>query len=273
MNLAAAILLAVTLGSVALPLRAAESPDTSIEDPERSAKEFAASIERFNARDPQSPDTLNARLSYAVFLAKMRAGDCQSAFGQRAESTGPRQSQSRTRRRAALGTSALERRGVSEFTWREPRAAALNLVTRNCAMRSCAPHSNRRNARSPCIATLSMPYPWSPCNSIAAVVYHDLGDTAAAVSALQAAIAMDREYGYADDAEDNYSQLLEWTGQKADDDQVAARMQDFPERSATLAFDWFPSDAGVKIRIRLHPSRGQRHLHCPQHPRRATPRP
>jgi hypothetical protein len=58
---------------------------------------------------------------------------------------------------------------------------------------------------------------------------------------------MDREYGYADDAEDNYSQLLQWNGQKADDDQVAARMQDFPERSATLAFDWFPSDAGVRF--------------------------
>jgi hypothetical protein len=58
---------------------------------------------------------------------------------------------------------------------------------------------------------------------------------------------MDREYGFADDAEDNYSQLLEWNNQQADVDQIAASMQDFPERSATLAFGWFPNDSRVAI--------------------------
>ena len=79
------------------------------------------------------------------------------------------------------------------------------------------------------------------------VAYRDLGDSPAAVSALQETIAMDREYGYAEDAEENYALLLQWKNEDASPDQIDARMQDFPERSATLAFGWFPSVSEVNV--------------------------
>jgi hypothetical protein len=77
----------------------------------------------------------------------------------------------------------------------------------------------------------------------AGVVYRNLGDTAQAAAALQTTIDMDREYGFADDAAENYRQLLQWNNEPAGPDQIAARMQDFPQRSVTLAFGWFESDA------------------------------
>jgi tetratricopeptide (TPR) repeat protein len=269
MNFAAVTLLAAMLSGT--PLRAAESPDTSIEDPERSARELAASIERFNARDPQSPDTLNARLSYAVFLAKIGTGDCQSHLDNA-------QSQlDLAKANPALGVvlpAGQARSSDAEYQIHLARAAcggteSHKAESRNTELRAALESAQRAVALyRDAFDAVSMVTMQFNC----AVAHHDLGDNVAAISALQTAIAMDREYGYADDAEDNYSQLLQWIGQKADDDQLNARMQDFPERSATLAFDWFPSDAGVKFEsdytqvedgdtLNVHSSReSQRHV-------------
>jgi len=243
---AAATLFAAMLSGMALPLRAAESPDTSIEDTESSAKELAASIERFNARDPHSPDTLNARLSYAVFLAKSEGGECQSRLDS------ARNQLELAKANPALGVvlpSGQARLSDAEYQVHLARAACSGSEPREAESRTTELRAALESAQRAvalyrdafdAVSMVTMQYNCS-------VVHHDLGDSAAAISALQAAIAMDREYGYADDAEDNYSQLLQWNGQKADDDQVAAHMEDFPERSATLAFDWFPGDAGVRF--------------------------
>jgi hypothetical protein len=79
------------------------------------------------------------------------------------------------------------------------------------------------------------------------LTYHELGDGAAAVAALQTAIKMDREYGFGEDADDNYRMLLQWTGQPVDTDRVAALMKDFPQRSTTLSFGWFDSKADLTL--------------------------
>jgi tetratricopeptide (TPR) repeat protein len=243
---AAATLLAAMLSGTALPLRAAESPDTFNQDTESNAKEFAASIERFNARDPQSPDTLNARLSYAVLLAKIEGGDCQTRLDSAQNQL------DLARANPALGVvlpSGQARLSDAEYQVHSARAACSGSEPRDAELRNAELHAALESAQRAvalyrdAFDAVSMVAMQFNCG----VVYHDLGDTDAAVSALQAAIAMDREYGYADDAEDNYSQLLQWSGQEADPDQVTARMQDFPERSATLAFDWFSSDAGVRF--------------------------
>ncbi|HEX3603071.1 MAG TPA: hypothetical protein VHU43_03195 [Steroidobacteraceae bacterium] len=247
MNAAAPILLAAIMGGTAAPLRAAgDSPETSLKDAESSAKELAASIERSNARDPQSPDTLNARLSYAVFAAQMEGGDCRTRLD-RAQSQ-----LDIANANPALSVAlpaGLARAADAEYQIQSARAACVGTGARDADLRKTQLRAALESAQR--AATLyrdafdavSMVTMQFNC----AVAYHDLGDTASAVSALQAAIAMDREYGYADDAEDNYSQLLEWNTQQAGADQVAAGMQDFAERSVTLAFGRFPSDAEVTI--------------------------
>jgi hypothetical protein len=84
----------------------------------------------------------------------------------------------------------------------------------------------------------------------AGVTLHRLGDDAAALSALGTAIDMDREYGFEDDARQNYSLLLTWRGQPAGVRQVAALMHDFPKRQAILKFAWHPSHARVVLEHR-----------------------
>ena len=84
-----------------------------------------------------------------------------------------------------------------------------------------------------------------------AVTERRLGENAAALAALRAAIGMDREYGFRADAADNYRQLLSWQGAPADGQRVAALMQDFPHRIATLRFAWRAGDATVALKV-LH---------------------
>ena len=81
------------------------------------------------------------------------------------------------------------------------------------------------------------------------VTYHELGEDAAAVAALQTAIKMDREYGFREDAKDNYRILLQWNGQPAGPDEVAALMKDFPQRSTSLSFGWFDSKADLTLTL------------------------
>ncbi|MDQ2925256.1 MAG: hypothetical protein M3R43_06845, partial [Acidobacteriota bacterium] len=80
-----------------------------------------------------------------------------------------------------------------------------------------------------------------------AVTLHRLGDTSAALAALQATLDLDREYGFADDAEDNYRLLLQWNNQAAGAEEVETRMRDFPQRSAMLTFAWVENDAAVTL--------------------------
>jgi hypothetical protein len=77
------------------------------------------------------------------------------------------------------------------------------------------------------------------------VAEHELGEDTAAVAALQTAIKMDREFGFREDANDNYRILLQWNGQPAGPNEVAALMNDFPQRSALLSFGWFDSKADL----------------------------
>jgi hypothetical protein len=84
----------------------------------------------------------------------------------------------------------------------------------------------------------------------ASVALHDLGEKAAAIASLDAALGMDRTFGFADDARENYKLLLTWKDQPAGDAEVAALMQDFPKRQAVLKFQWGPRDAQITLESR-----------------------
>jgi tetratricopeptide (TPR) repeat protein len=241
MTLAAAVTLFAAMSGATLPLYAADSPDALKEDDASSAREIAAAIERFNASDPQSPDTLNARLAYAGFLARGEAGDCRT----RLDSA---QSQlDLVKANPALDAvlpAGLARAANVDYQIHAARAACGAGELRDAELRAALESAQRAvvlyRGAFDAVSMVTMQF-----NS--SVAYHDLGDSAAAVSALQEAIAMDREYGYAEDAEDSYALLLQWKNEEVSPDQVAASMQDFPERSATLAFGWFPNVAEVNV--------------------------
>jgi len=232
MTFAAAVTLFAAMSGATLPLYA---------DDASSAKEFASAIERFNASDPQSPDALNARLAYAAFLARGETGDCRT----RLDSA---QSQlDLVKANPALDAvlpSGQARATDVDYQIHSARAACGAAEVRDAELRAALESAQRAvelyRSAFDAVSMVTMQF-----NS--SVAYHDLGDAAAAVAALQEAIDMDREYGYAEDAEDNYALLLQWKNEDASPDQVAARMQDFPERSATLAFDWFPSVTEVNV--------------------------
>ena len=82
-----------------------------------------------------------------------------------------------------------------------------------------------------------------------AAAYQQLNDADDALAALKAAVAMDREYGFRKDAEDNTRLLLQWQGQSADDSDVAAAMKDFPTRTADFKFNWHDNDADVAVHV------------------------
>jgi tetratricopeptide (TPR) repeat protein len=204
-------------------------------------KEFTTAIERFSASDPQSPDTLNARLAYAAFLVRGEGGDCRIRLDDA-------QSQLELVKANpvldAVLPAGLARATDLDYQIHSARAACASAEMRDAELRAALASAQRavglyRDAYD-AVSMVTMQFNTS-------VTYHDLGDSAAAVSALEEVIAMDREYGYADDAEDNYALLLRWKNEDASSEQVDARMQDFPERSATLAFGWFPNIAAVKI--------------------------
>jgi tetratricopeptide (TPR) repeat protein len=74
-----------------------------------------------------------------------------------------------------------------------------------------------------------------------AQVLRDLGDQAQAIKELEAAIEMDRMFGFKTDAEENYRTLKEWQGAAVADADVATFIAGFAPRSATLKFGWKPT--------------------------------
>ncbi len=85
-----------------------------------------------------------------------------------------------------------------------------------------------------------------------------LGDTDKAVAALEATIAMDAEFGFAEDAEDNSKVLQGWKGQAVD---AAQTLSPIPKRSVTLKFAWEPRDADVTVQADYLGLEGGRPVH------------
>lgn len=238
---AVAVTLFAAMSGATLPLYAADSADALEEDDAINTKRFAAAIEHFNASDPQSPDALDARLAFAAFLARGETGDCRT----RLDSA---QSQlDLVKANPTLDSvlpAGLARATDVDYQIHSARAACGAAEVRDAELRAALQSAQRAvelyRGAFDAVSMVTMQFN-------AGVAYHDLGDPAAAVSALQEAIDMDREYGYAEDAEDNYALLLQWKNEDASPEQIAAGMQDFPDRSATLAFGWFPSVSEVNV--------------------------
>ena len=234
-----AVLLAGILVTAPLPLAAEPTAATANET---SAKQFAAAIDSFNALDPQSPDTLNTRLAYANFLTKLDSGDCRAHLDEAQAQLDAAQT---NRALAVALPSGLARAADVAYQLHSARAscgasAAVRDQELHAALESAQRAVDLYRDAFDAVSMVTMQFNVS-------VAYHDLGDAAAAAAALRTTLDLDREYGFADDAEENYRLLLQWNDEDAGPEQVAVRMKDFPERSATLSFGWFESNATLTL--------------------------
>ena len=230
------------LWAAGMPLCAAGPTGVSTKD-EVIAKQFADAIDSSNSQDPQSPDTLNTRLRFAAFLAKSEGDDCHI----RLENA---QNQLDIARASAAEIAlpfALAREADVDYLIHAGRASCDgSTVSRDPELRAAVEAA--RHAVSlyrdgfDAVSMVTMQFN-------VAVTYHELGEDTTAVAALQTAITMDREYGFREDANDNYRMLLQWNGQPAGPDEVAALMKDFPQRSTSLSFGWFDSKADLTLTL------------------------
>jgi tetratricopeptide (TPR) repeat protein len=236
----AALYFAILCG-VSMPLYAADPSGVQPSD-ETSAQAFVAAIGDLNAVDPQSPETLDSRLHYADFLAKAGGGDCRVRLDNA-------QNQLDLARASPAIDIALPwgpaRQANLEYQIHFARAACGSSAQgREPELRAALESAHRsvglyRDALD-AVSMVTMQFNMG-------VAYRSLGDNDAAIAALRTTLEMDREYGFEDDAKDNYQLLLQWMGKDAGPDQVAARMKDFPKRSTTLNFEWFASTARVTL--------------------------
>jgi hypothetical protein len=221
------------------PLSFAAEPAASTDDG-TGARTFVVAIDSFNALDPQSPDTLNARLAYARFLTKLEGADCQAHLDE-----AQRQLDVATADRAfaVVIPSGLAIVADIEYQLHSARAScSASAAARDQELHAALESAKRavdlyRDAFD-AVSMVTMQFN-------VGIAYHNLGDGSAAAAALRTTLDLDREYGFADDAEDNYRLLLQWSNEDAGEEQIAALMKDFPERSATLSFGWAESDSTV----------------------------
>ncbi len=205
------------------------------------ADPYRAGIARIEQTDPGSPALLNARLAYGEYLLSAAPGPCAQRVVLAQEQLGAVNADAKTR---VLFPDGWARAADLQYRLHLARAECVDksnarddlLAAIEAARRAVELYRNSFDYRSMVIMQFD-----------AAVALHRLGDSAAGIAALEAALDMDREYGFADDAQQNYGLLLSWRGEKAGAAQVARLMQDFPKRRVVLKFGWHPADAHITL--------------------------
>lgn len=206
-----------------------------------TASDFEATIAGIRQTDPTSPALLNARLAYGEFLLSRGPGPCAQRLVLAQEQLGAIAASPEAR---VMFPQGWARAADLEYRLHLVRAECGSAADRRddllaaiaAARRAVGLYRNAFDYRAMVVMQFDV-----------AVTLHRVGDDAAALTALQGALDMDREYAFEDDARQNYELLLTWRGQPAGPAQVAALMQDFPKREATLHFAWHASDAQIAV--------------------------
>ena len=222
------------------PAGSAASSAPAPQQPLRSA-DFQAAIANFERTASQSPALLNARLDYVDFLLDGATGTC----GQRLP-----EAQSQLDRVTGSHTAAV----LFPNGW--SRAAELEyrilLADASCGDDPVRRERKLQSAEKAAARAVSLYRDELDYASMSVMQFNLsvterlLGRNAAAITALQSAIDMAREYGLRDDAAADYQQLLEWQNNAGGAPRPPA-LQDFPTRSTTLKFNWSASNATVKV--------------------------
>jgi tetratricopeptide (TPR) repeat protein len=231
----------VAVGLLGVSACAPDTPPAATLPP-AGAADFESAIARLDVRDPESPEALNARLEYADFLSGSDTGDCAKR-----QDTAQAQLDAKSARPALrvvlpLGPAKLQSAEYKIHAARadcDPGRRQDELKQALEAARKAAGlYRDALDYQSAAIMQFNT-----------AATEHDLGDAQGAISALQAAIEMDRDYGFRGDAEDNVRLLQHWRGEDESDAKIAELMKDFPARSAEFKFHWPSADADIAVTV------------------------
>lgn len=205
------------------------------------ASDFEATIESIERADPGSPAALSAQLGYADFLLSDAPGPCAERLLRAQEQLG---SVDASPKAGVMFPDGWARVADLEYRLHLARSACGSETDRANELRSAAAAARRA------VELYREVFDYHSMVVMqfdASFALHQLGENAVALAALEAAIDMDKQYGFQDDATENYALLLTWSGRPADAAQVDALMRDFPQRQARLKFAWHPSDARVTL--------------------------
>jgi len=233
---------------------------TATADEERSPQAFEDAMAALEKADPDSPEALRARLDYAQYLVEAADVDCH----QRLDAA---QSQLDTVTRTPGADAELPngRARTADIQYR------VKLAKASCGAEPAERESDLREALAAAQPAVGLYRDALDYQSMAimqfnvAVTQRMLGANNVAVASLEVALAMDREFGFRQDEEDNNKLLALWKGPAktiggagpggtdsataATATEPAATAPDPPGRSVTLKFAWAARDATVGIQV------------------------
>jgi hypothetical protein len=205
------------------------------------AGDFEAAIARLEHPDPQAPEASNARLQYADFLADATTGDCHARLDAAQAQLDTVAARPATGVLLPLGPAKLQSTAYKIHAARADCIAMQRTDELNKALDAARDavrlYRDGLDYQSAAIMQFNV-----------AATLHALDDNQAAIVALQTVIAMDREFGFQGDAQDNIRLLQHWQGEDESDAKIAELMKDFPPvPTAEFKFAWAPGDSQMDI--------------------------
>lgn len=231
-------LIAAAFGLTACAPQDTPAPTTIA--PVAGAADFEKTIARLEQPDPQAPEALNARLQYADFLTDSSTGDCRTRLDAAQAQLDVLAARPAVTVLLPLGPARLANDAYKIHAARADCDTAQRAGELQQALEAA------RHAASLYRAALDYQSAAIMQFNVAATL-HALGDNQAAITALQTVIAMDREFGFHDDAQDNIRLLQHWLGEDESDARIAELMKDFPARTAEFKFAWTENTARMDI--------------------------
>jgi hypothetical protein len=229
--------LAVLLCGLSTALAAQTPDEPSFVD---QSKALEATIERVGKIDQKHPDFIAAQLDYAQLLARNTSSDdCATRLP--AADAHFKVAKESVVTPVVLRT-ARGRVPVVGFYVEMARSRCSADAARTAALQAALGYARDAVAG---YRALFMYEPMTIMQFNVAQTLHDMGDEAQAVRELQAALDLDRTFGFKSDAEDNFRTLGEWQKKEVTDADVSAFAATFVPRSVTLGFGWTPAKVEV----------------------------
>ena len=222
-------------------------PSIAAEADEHSPQTFEDDIAALEKADPGSPEALNDRLEYAGYLIDAEDSDCHQRLD-----IAQLQLDTVARTPAANVVLPNGRARLADIQYR------VKLARCSCGASPAERESDLREALGAAQRAVDFYRDALDYQSMAtmqfnvAVTQRMLGDNDSAVASLESAVALDREYGFRQDFEDNSTLLPLWKAPGKGEPAVTAptvAAPDDPTRTASLKFAWVGHDATVGVKI------------------------
>lgn len=211
----------------------AQDAEPSFED---QSKALEQTLERVGKIDTKHPDYLDAQLDYAQLLARNASGDDCAARLPAAEA-----------HFKIANDSVVTPLVLKTARGRMPVVGYyIEMARARCggdAQKAAALQAALKYARDG-VAGYRASFMYEPMTIMqfnVAQALHDAGDDVQAIKELQAAIDLDRAFGFRADAAENFRTLNEWQKKEITDADVDAFAAAFAPRSVTLKFGWTPT--------------------------------